>query len=85
MVLDLIGTWLGLELGVLGTKGLGTGLDNYQPSLIDLDTQGDTQKDIQDDIENYIPNRGFITLKILSTLTLCHFLAIYFENKAYLI
>ena len=28
-VLDLIGTWLGLGLGVFGTKGLGTGLDNY--------------------------------------------------------
>ena len=28
LVLDLIGTWLGLGLGVFGTKGLGTGLDN---------------------------------------------------------
>ena len=27
MVLDLIGTWLGLGLGGFGTKGLGTGLD----------------------------------------------------------
>ena len=31
MVLDLIGTWLGLGLGGFGTKGLGTGLDNYFP------------------------------------------------------
>ena len=28
LVLDLIGTWLGLGLGGFGTKGLGTGLDN---------------------------------------------------------
>ena len=28
LVLDLIGTWLGLGPGGLGTKGLGTGLDN---------------------------------------------------------
>ena len=27
LVLDLIGTWLGLGLGGFGTKGLGTGLD----------------------------------------------------------
>ena len=30
MVLDFIGTWLGLGLGGFGTKGLGTGLDNYE-------------------------------------------------------
>ena len=29
LVLDLIGTWLGFGQGGLGTKGLGTGLDNY--------------------------------------------------------
>ena len=29
MVLDLIRTWLGLGLGGFGTKGLGTGLDNF--------------------------------------------------------
>ena len=28
MVLDLIGTWLGLGIGGFGTKGLGSGLDN---------------------------------------------------------
>ena len=28
LVLDLIGTWMGLGLGGFGTKGLGTGLDN---------------------------------------------------------
>ena len=28
-VLDLFGPWLGLGLGVFGSKGLGTGLDNY--------------------------------------------------------
>ena len=28
LVLDLIGTWLGLGLWGFGTKGLGTGLDN---------------------------------------------------------
>ena len=40
LVLDLIGTWFGLGLGGLGTKSLGTGLDNkakllhnfFQPS-----------------------------------------------------
>ena len=35
MVLDLIGTWLGLGLGGLGTKGLGTGLDNLTTSNAD--------------------------------------------------
>ena len=30
MVLDLVGTWLGLGLGGVGTKGLGTGLDNWR-------------------------------------------------------
>ena len=29
LVLYLIGTWLGLILGGFGTKGLGTGLDNF--------------------------------------------------------
>ena len=29
LVLDLIGTWLGLGQGGLGTKGLGTGFDNW--------------------------------------------------------
>ena len=29
LILDLIRTWLGLGLGGLWTKGLGTGLDNY--------------------------------------------------------
>ena len=33
MVLDLIGTWFGLGLGVFGTKGLGTGLDKIQNVL----------------------------------------------------
>ena len=28
LVLDLIGTWLGLGIMGFGTKGLGTGLDN---------------------------------------------------------
>ena len=32
-VLDLIGTWLGLGLGGVGTKGLGTGLDNSSHNL----------------------------------------------------
>ena len=38
MVLDLIGTWLGLGLGGFGTKVLGTGLDNSNVlcSLIEL-------------------------------------------------
>ena len=31
--LDLIGTWLGLGLGVFGTKGLGIGLDNISASF----------------------------------------------------
>ena len=30
MVLDLIGTWLGLVLGGFRTKVLGTGLENFQ-------------------------------------------------------
>ena len=30
LVLDLIGTWLGLGLGGFGTKGFGTGHDNSQ-------------------------------------------------------
>ena len=37
LVLDLIGTWLGLGLGGLGTKGLGTGLDkNMDTQLLKL-------------------------------------------------
>ena len=32
-VLELFGTWLGFGLGVFGTNGLGTGLDNYFPII----------------------------------------------------
>ena len=42
MVLDLIGTWLGLGLGLggFGTKGLGTGLDKIMLSQIPNDGAG---------------------------------------------
>ena len=40
--MDLIGTWLGLGLGVFGTKGLGTGLDNSE-MMKSPDTQTYTQ------------------------------------------
>ena len=34
-VLKLIGSWLGLGLGGFGTKGLGTGLDNFRKSALE--------------------------------------------------
>ena len=31
---ELIGTWFGFGLGVFGTKGLGSGLDNYNVAVL---------------------------------------------------
>ena len=43
-VSELIGTWLGLSLGGLGTKGLGTVLDNYQKNQKKVKISCDTSR-----------------------------------------